>query len=327
MTDLYLTEGKIHLFYHVDADGYCSAAVFLLWFWRNNIEREILLYPINYNDPFPWDKIAPTDTVIMVDFSLQPAADMDRLVSLLKEEGSFIWIDHHTTALNMEFDFETHTVLGNRRVGDAGCELSWEFCFQNEFQDEEAPTAVNLVGRYDVWDHDSQYDWETEILPFHELLSFTGMNPKVPGNKEKWLDFLRMEDGYLQPFLEKGRLIQEINSKRDRKYCTWNSHSGFLFSKEGSLRVIAINGGISNSVPMEPLVDPEKHDAIMVYTRQKSGEFKVSLYVPNSLDTDVSAIAKSFGGGGHQKAAGFHISYEDFGKVFTMKPPESGECK
>jgi len=58
-------------FYHsADLDGHCSGAIVKLR--HPNCE----MWPIDYGDEFPWDKIRWNETIYMVDFSLEPFEDM-----------------------------------------------------------------------------------------------------------------------------------------------------------------------------------------------------------------------------------------------------------
>jgi len=134
-------------FYHsADLDGKCSGAIV-----RSMWECELI--GINYGDAFPWDSIEPGETVVMVDFCLQPFSEMVRL----NELAELVWIDHHVSAIREAeacgFEARLAQVL---EVGRAGCELAWE-----HYVGTEVPKAVRLLGRYDVWDHA-----DPEVWPF-----------------------------------------------------------------------------------------------------------------------------------------------------------------
>jgi hypothetical protein len=271
------------------------------------------LYRINYGMPFPWEDIKPTDTVIMVDFSLQPYDEMYRLRDLLQENGTLIWIDHHKTALDFLPDLR---VAGLREIGKAGCELAWKYFFPNE----PAPYVVGLVGRFDVWDHKSLYSWNDEIVPMGSFISFEKMDPAKEGVPQKWFKFFKMNKEEHAGNIEKGSFIMEVNSRRDHSYCKSRKHEGILTTPVGKLKVITVNGGITHSLTLEEFFEPSKHEAIMIYTRVPSGNICVSLYVPSDLGltTNVGAHAKSLGGGGHMYAARFEVPYETFGEIFHI---------
>ena len=68
-----------------------------------------------------------------------------------------------------------------------------------------------------------------------------------------------------------------------------------------------------NSLMFDSIYDPTKHK-LMVGYEHDGQKWTVSLYTTHD-DVDCSEIAKSMGGGGHAKAAGFtvHSTYELFG--------------
>ena len=116
--------------HHSDLDGHASAAIVR----RKFPECEFI--SINYGDNVPWDRIKDQD-IVMVDFSLQPFSDMIRL---RKESKSFIWIDHHKTAIQEyeankeEFTWgvKGHHLAITYDITHAGCELTWQHFFPKE---------------------------------------------------------------------------------------------------------------------------------------------------------------------------------------------------
>jgi len=77
-------------FYHsADLDGHCSGAIV------KHFNPECEMFPINYGQTFPWEKIQEDEWIYMVDFSLQPFEDMVKL----NQSCNLVWIDHHATAI------------------------------------------------------------------------------------------------------------------------------------------------------------------------------------------------------------------------------------
>ena len=59
------------VFYHIDNDGKCAGFwVKKLAFTGDDYEKEFI--PINYNIPFPFERIHKDETVYIVDFSIKP---------------------------------------------------------------------------------------------------------------------------------------------------------------------------------------------------------------------------------------------------------------
>jgi oligoribonuclease NrnB/cAMP/cGMP phosphodiesterase (DHH superfamily) len=264
------------IFYHsVDFDGYCSAAIV------NQEYPECELIPINYGDKFPWDSIKYDDDVWMVDFTIQPYQDMFRLNNSCK----LTWIDHHKTSIDWAKEHEFYPD-GDRDIKFAGCELVWKYIHPGE----EIPLAVKLLGRYDVWDHSDE-----RTLPFQYGMRFEAPLP----DNTPWWDTLLRYDEEVDSILEIGKIIQEY---QENGYASTCKSAGFDLEWEG-LKWTAINGPYRGSGVHKSRFDREKYDAMMgFWWNGKQWTF--------SLTTDkegvcVSDIATKYGGGGHQKAAGF----------------------
>lgn len=144
-------------FYHAaDLDGLCSGHIV-----AQNVPG-CVMYPINYDDPFPWELISEGVDVYMVDFSLQPFTAMHRLAT---EAKCLTWIDHHKTAIHnlskaapgVQVNANSDKFKAYCRIGIGACELCWEY-FQ---PDAHVPYATHLLASYDVWDHS-----DPACLPF-----------------------------------------------------------------------------------------------------------------------------------------------------------------
>lgn len=293
-----------HCFYHsADLDGHCSGAIV------KHFVPEAILHPINYGDDFPWDEIKPEDMVYMVDFCLQPASDMHRLYELVS--GNLIWIDHHKTAIESMDGF---LILGFQTVGQSACELTWGW-----FSESQRPTAVALLGRYDVWDHS-----DPRTLPFQYRMRMEDMDPlKGEGAMEKWGQLFGSNADpdfpSISTLVTEGELLLRYADQENTKYARGYAfeteltvrHPGFgvLPIHKEFFRGVCINRGMTNSKVFDSVYNPEKHHLMITFCRlpphkQTKGGWTVSLYSTRE-DVDCGAIAKTFGGGGHKGAAGF----------------------
>jgi oligoribonuclease NrnB/cAMP/cGMP phosphodiesterase (DHH superfamily) len=91
-------------FFHSDADGRAAAAIVYKYYIREERTLEDFQFiGINYDVPFPFDKIVNNELVIIVDFSLQNKGDFTKLKQIT---SNIIWIDHHITAINKHSDIE-----------------------------------------------------------------------------------------------------------------------------------------------------------------------------------------------------------------------------
>ena len=267
--------------HHGDMDGICSAAIVA------QVSPNCEFYSIDYQDQTPWH-LFDGKRVIIVDFTLQPFADM----FLLKEMASrLVWIDHHKSQIQNEqvLGFQCE---GIRREGDAGCELTWEFFFP----EVKIPRVVTMLGRYDVWKHND----DPNILMFQLGAKSLSRDP----NSMIWEDLLRCNIR-IPEVIEKGRVIQDYFNNSPSFFDT----NSFPIEFEG-INFIACNreGG---SKAFSKIFDPRQHDAMLTFIRLKD-KWKVVMYSENP-EIDLSVVAAKYGsdgkGGGHRGAAGF-ICYE-----------------
>lgn len=276
------------IFYHsADLDGHCSGAI-IKWF-----KQESELIGINYGQEFPWDKITVGEEVYMVDFSLQPFSDMERLNSLCK----LYWIDHHKTAIDDAVSAGFLASGGQYLyVGKAACELAWGF-----FSEADTPMAVWLLGRYDVWDHT-----DSRVLPFQ--YGMRQFKNTLPDNDDLW-HRLFWHDSDVDQIVHNGELILQYEKSQNKKFCKAYCFETTLNGMVG----VCANRGFTNSKLFDSVYDPDKHHLMITFVRLKppTGKWTVSLYSTRD-DVDCGEIAKSFGGGGHKGAAGFQCEQLPF---------------
>lgn len=266
-------------FHSADLDGHCSGAL-VKW-----VYPDCEMIGIDYGDEFPWGSIQLSECVFMVDFSLQPFSKM----LTLNERCRLIWIDHHRTALD-EYKKQPRRIMGIQEEEKAGCELTWEYLFP----DDIIPYPVRFLGRYDVWDHAQE-----EVLPFQMgmRLQFTWPDRVYP----LWSALFSYDHALFDNILQSGQTILAYQSQQNAKY---SRAFAFETTLDG-LNLIAVNALLTNSKIFDSVFDPARHQAMCTFGWAK-GKWKVSLYSGNPAITDVSAIAKARGGGGHPGAAGFY---------------------
>ncbi|MCK9521221.1 MAG: hypothetical protein M0R74_19685 [Dehalococcoidia bacterium] len=278
-------------FYHnADLDGHCSAAIV------KRREPRAYLIGINYGQPFPWERLELGEVVYMVDFSLQPFDEMVRLARSCR----LVWIDHHKSAIEEE---ERHApdlpsrIDGLRRDGMAGCELAWEYFYPGQ----EAPRAVRLLGRYDVWDLA-----DPDVLRFQYGMRLLNTWPdQAPTLWDNLLatDTLR-ERSLVRGLIRDGAVILDYAAEENRKYC----QAAAFETELAGLKCIAVNKMLTNSLLFNPVWDPERYHAMLAFG-WRDGRWVVSLYSTRE-DVDRGAICKARGGGGHKGAAGFQCDTE-----------------
>lgn len=266
-------------FYHSsDFDGKCSAAIVKKFF------KNVVMYPINYDEYFPFDIVDNYEKVVMVDFGLQPFSQMIKLHDKVRDR--LIWIDHHKTAID-EYQKYGKSFNGLREIGKAGCELTWEYFYPEEVM----PKTVSLLGRYDVWDlHASK-----EVQPFQYGLKMANPNP----GDDIWIELLNENDLLFDRILRDGRIIETYQKEVYKNYC---DSCSFDMEWEGHKFLVANIMNVSSQL-FDTKFDHEKYDAMMCFGF-RGERWSISLYT-DKKDIDLSVIAKKYNGGGHAGACGF----------------------
>jgi oligoribonuclease NrnB/cAMP/cGMP phosphodiesterase (DHH superfamily) len=284
----------ICIYHNKDLDGYCSGVIVKLKY------PDAKLIGYDYGQPFPWNEIPTNTPVIMIDVSL-PMDDMRKLS--YHTDGQLTWVDHHASAIKDYKEvqeggnpFKCDGVLEN---GIAACEGGWKYLFP----DKQMPTAVKLLGEYDTWRNQDKKRWDNAIVPFQYGMRMICSSPET-FPKELFSEAqdiaISYADAYCNKICENGRLILTYQKTQNERACK----SSFEITFEG-LRAICLNNGGANSQVFESVWDENKHDVMIpfVFTGK---HWTFSLYTTKD-EVDCSVIAKSKGGGGHKKAAGFKL--------------------
>lgn len=279
----------ICIYHSKDLDGYCSGAIVK----KKYPEAKLIGY--DYGQPFPWEDISKDERVVMIDVSL-PMPDMFKLAESCSE---LKWVDHHISAINAYREYTSGGVaLGIIAIledGIAACEGGWK----HFFPDEQMPTSVKLLGEYDTWRNQDKERWDNEIMPFQYGMRMMCSSAETFASELLFQDDYAM-DKAIKAIIESGRTILQYQKQQNERAC----RSAFEIEFEG-LRAIALNNGGANSQVFDSVYDPEKHDVMIpfVFTGK---HWTFSLYTTKN-NVDCSVIAKSKGGGGHKKAAGFQL--------------------
>ena len=278
-------------FHHNDPDGRL-AAFCVLHYYNQNTE----CFEINYNIPFPFDKIQKDEEVWIVDFSIKP----DEMKKLLEITSNVVWCDHHKTSIAAYKDFGAD-IKGLRQDGLAGCVLTYMFIHGLKGDTaKEVPFFIQLVGDWDAWTWNKPEGFGEKSKRFYHGLFAHDTNPHA----KVWKLLAANEDEKLGT----GNVIEGISSQGDvvlnyRKeyYRNYLKSWGRECTLKG-YKCIAMNSAQTGSESFESVFD-KGYDIFISYVHDGK-KFVVSLY---STTVDVSEIAKSFGGGGHVGASGMEV--------------------
>lgn len=279
----------ICIYHSKDLDGYCSGAI---------VKRkypDVKLIGYDYGQELPMNEIPFGEPIIMIDVSLP----MDKMATLSNHSNhNLTWIDHHISAIN-DYKNQNNIELGGitpvLENGIAACEGGWKYLFP----DESMPTAVKLLGEYDTWRNQDKERWDNAIMPFQYGMRMICSSP------ETFPEYLFDKDGVVtnypvEDIIKTGKSILAYQKQQNQRAC----RSSFEIEFEG-LRAICLNNGGASSQVFDSVYNPEKHDVMIpfVFTGK---HWTFSLYTTKD-EIDCSIIAKSKGGGGHKKAAGFQL--------------------
>lgn len=261
------------VYYHNrDLDGFCSGAILK----HRYPDAEFIGY--DYGMPF---EMPDNERVIMVDVSLSK-----ELMFELAARNELTWIDHHKSAIDELRDLPCEKVT---QVGVAACELTWYWCYPNS----STPVAVTLLGKYDTWRKDEE--WEVNTLPFqYGMRALCNGLESFPTTLLEFTNPSNEVDECIK-IIESGKLILAYQAQQDELHCKLYAFEAWV----GEHKAICLNTTNKNSNTFLSVYD---HDLMVAFTLTPKG-YSVSLYT--TKDIDVSAIAKLYGGGGHKQAAGF----------------------
>jgi len=286
-------------FYHsADLDGHCSGAIVKYKY------PECEMIGINYGQEFPWDKIQSGEDVYMVDFTLQPFEQMERLSTICE----LVWIDHHKTEVE-EGEKRNFHPAGIRRVGIGACALVWE----NLYPFIPVPDSVRLLAEYDVWNHS---DYRTLSFQY----GFRFFENTYPDNQKLWGPcFQSTSCVRVSEVCTIGNTLLTYEKHQNAKFCKAYAFDTQLsctlggHSEAKHFQAICCNKGFTNSKVFDSAYDPTRHDLMVTFCRLKAPAHKwtVSLYSTKD-DVDCGQIARVFGGGGHKGAAGFQCEQLPF---------------
>lgn len=285
----------ICIYHSKDLDGYCSGAI---------VKRK---YPhakmVGYDYGQPLEIEVTGEPIIMVDVSV-PMGMMMKLSELSNHQ--LTWIDHHASAIKDYNEYIEKYSQGNKEAvkvfctailqdGISACEGAWQFLFPKE----PMPTAVKLLGEYDTWRNKDKDRWDNAIMPFqYGMRAFCQSPETFPHQLFDWYDIVT--DNPVYNIIHDGKLILDYQKTQNERACK----SAFEITFEG-LRAITLNNGGANSQVFESVYDESKHDVMIPFFF--TGKYWTFSLYTTKPEVDCSIIAKSKGGGGHKKAAGFQL--------------------
>ena len=232
--------------------------------------------------------------VVVLDFSY----DNGTTKRLMKEAKNLLIIDHHKSAV-----VELHDVTCTRfDMNHSGAMLAWKFFHPGK----EAPRLIKFIEDRDLW------RWE---IPYSK--EFSAAFDMVPYDFEEFDKYL--DDSAVDSAQERGAYILAYSKTVISKIAKQAAPR-----KMGGKDVLVVNSPHWMS-EIGAALSPKCDFAVIWYYDHDTQQVKVSLRAHHE-DSDVSEIAKRFGGGGHRKAAGFALpAHTTIETIFDSKVEANGK--
>lgn len=315
---------KIKLFTHTDLDGVGCHITFKAMFPYAKIDTDFCDYN-NINDRVSEfitreDDISKYDFVYITDLSVNKEV-ADKINELYRQGIlNIALLDHHETALWLN-DYDWALVKVKDKINKSSFEktsgtrmvLDYSVPFPyGRLLGFESNCIINkkmyllehfaeIVRKYDTWLWKEYNDLEPK--KYNDLLYLIGREDFINSmvNKINKNDGKELE----MELSEKDKLILRLEQKRIDKYVDSKEKSMNLFNKFDHMFGVVFAEQYINDVGNTLSERNPDLDFIMVIN---PNDFKISLRTTRE-DIKVNDFAKKFGGGGHDKASGFHLDY------------------
>lgn len=249
------------------------------------------------------------DTFLMItDLSVNEENEK-RLENFYKAGGQVQLIDHHKTALSFN-DYEWAAVHVQGEAGELHSATSLYYDYLVKHSYLEASNAISefveLVRQYDTWEwekNDNQKAKRLNALFFVVSIDEFEESMLERLSKEAYFDFDDFEKKLLD--MEDDKIVRYIRRKRRElvQIKAGGHYAGVVFAE-------SYHSELGNQLGKEyPHLD---YIAILNIGGRRMGFRTIHDHV------DVSEVAGSFGGGGHEKAAGCSLTEEAY-KQFVAK--------
>lgn len=296
------------VFHHDDMDGAVAAAsvyfsIKLHEFspeqneYKKKLLENITFIPVNYDQQNDKDLLKHVDintSVFVLDFAFTPELTQEMINTSL----FFQTLDHHETSERMLGNSE-HVYFDST---SSGALMAFQYFFPNE---EDTPLAVTLADNRDLWKKD-----HGDEDAFHEALMATRSQSK---DNQEFIKYL--VDIVFDPVLT-DEMIKYGNSMIDKR----DSNIKLATAKRNLIKIdfagypaIFFNYSVDQSEACEYIYTRPEYSNYIVGTFKflNDGMVNFSIRKGKDCDANLAKIAEyNFGGGGHEKAAGFHCTYE-----------------
>jgi oligoribonuclease NrnB/cAMP/cGMP phosphodiesterase (DHH superfamily) len=282
------TNTPIVIYHSPCTDGFTAA-----WACRK-AHPDWQYYPQSHGAPFDFNRVADRD-VYLLDFAF-PLQDMITLAHFAKK---IVILDHHKTAAEALAGF-TDMLKGYPAVcrdievifdmERSGAKLSWDYFHKGR----PAPELILHVQDRDLWQF--KLEGTKEV---HAALS------SYDHTFESW-DLIERQ--HPSVIVADGMAILRKHNKEVRDLI----NTGTRYMNIGGVVVPAVNAPHEYASDIGHVLAEGAPYAAVFWDGKRGRQWSLR---SREGGTDVSAVAKTFGGGGHKHAAGFQSEHDWFGDV------------
>lgn len=263
--------------YHANCNDGLGAA----WAAHKALGDAATYFAAAYNRPFPMQLIEEDTTIYLCDFSyptesIMPVLEDPRVTKV-------VLLDHHKTALDAIFEHPKY-ITSFATSERSGAVITHKY-FHPE---EEVPELLLYVEDRDLWKFAMTHTREV-------MHGFSVGERTIAG-------IGKMIDGGIQRLLENGTAIQDAYNQYKESIIRGSVVSIFV----DGLRVPGCNanGMFASEIGNDLCINNTLFS--VTYFVDRDNNCRVSLRSAEN-GSDVSAVAKKFGGGGHKHASGFSV--------------------
>ena len=272
-------------FYHNDLDGHCAGALIRMAMDDDNEYYSASDFIESDYRSLDIDKVEPGEDVIFVDYSFTETTE-HYLRKLINIGCDIIWIDHHTSSINLcNENPDLDALKGIRNEDYSGAALTYMYLYNVSY--ERIPEYVKLVSDYDTWKLDRPEP------AFFKL----GMDAQYNDVDSIIWDQLKHASYTKDDIIRDGKIIKTY---LDLDLKSYRECYGFEATTQDGDIVYVVNRK-SNSWIFGDLID--KYVAVVSYVFD--GTHYVYSVFSSDSNFDCSEFAETYGGGGHRGAAGF----------------------
>ena len=322
-----MNKNKYLIVYHLeDNDGVCSAAIIKYYLLNNLHASHVDLFPATYAIldnvvKHNFMEFEGYDSLIMTDVSFNGFENMEHVFEMFGK--NFVWIDHHAPIIKeseiRKYDIKINGVRDSSRSAILN---AYKYCF-DEFDIKYNSGTAPLIFRY----LSARDSWSTnrENLDFEKTRAVNAGFTSISKISVDWFferigriidpEDYRYNDEVIEEMYSVGKKIVDEADRRSEELVKNCGQGGYTVN--GRSAILLFTSGPTNSLIFKTVKD--KYQNAICVKSSNDGRVILSLYNTGFDDHSFHCgeyLKKTYGGGGHEGAAGCTISKEVFVEHF-----------